>query len=511
MSRALYLVMADRQQSKDQIIREQQAIIESLIAENKKQKERIDYLIRQLFGRKSEKIDPNQLKLLLGLDEEPESDEAEPEDEPPSPPNGSKRKRRRIKDRLPENLPVRTEYIDPPEVQADPDAYVQIGEETLTELSMTQPVYFQQKTVRRKYVKKADRTLPPIIVPARPRLIDNSFASTELLTDMLLKKYTEHLPLYRQAQTLQRRYGIELSYKTMSSWMMSIGNWLQPIAGHMKEDILASGYLQADETVVKYLDPGSGVAQSGYLWAYHAPNTGILFEWHCGRGAEHMKSMLEDFSGDLQCDGYPVYRSFNLSRKEEKRYRLYACWAHARRYFFNARNDSSAAAGILMKIRSLYRIEGDLREENASHEQRAERRSTESRIILARIRESLDKHRCSHLPESLTGKAISYTLNLWDELTAYVDAGHVEIDNNLVENCIRPTAIGKKNWMFFGSPYSGKYSAVIFSILETCRKLGINQALYLHDVLSRLPTITAHETRELTPARWLAKRAQAVA
>lgn len=503
--------MAERQPTKDEIIREQKAIIDSLIAENKKLNERINYLIRQMFGRRSEKLDPNQLKLLLGLDEEPEVDEAEPEDEPPSPPNGSKKKRRLIKDRLPDNLPIRTEYIDPPEVEADPSAYVQIGEESLTELSMTQPVYFQRKIVRRKYVKKADSTLPPVIAPAAPRLIDNSFASIELLIDILLKKYTEHQPLYRQSQTLQRRYGIELGYKTMSGWMMSIGNWLEIIAGHMKEEIRKSGYMQVDETCVKYLDPGSGAAQSGYLWAYHALNIAVLFEWHCGRGAEHMKGMLGDYSGDLQCDGYQAYRSFNLAREEENRYHLYACWAHARRYFFNARSDSRAAAGILMQIKKLYRIERELREANASNHQRAQRRRSESRFILESIKESLDKHSSSCLPQSLTGKAISYTLNLWDELTAYVDAGHVEIDNNLVENCIRPTAIGKKNWLFFGSAHSGKYSAIIFSILETCRKLGINQEEYLHDVLGQLPRIKASEARELTPVRWLAARTALVA
>ena len=219
----------EKEVSKDQIIQEQKEIIEMLIRDNKKFQERIDYLIRQLFGRKSEKLDPDQMKLLLGLDEEPAMEDELPDDDPSPAPPEAKRKRRQIKDRLPENLPVRTEYIDPPEVLAAPDAYHCIGEESLMELSMTQPLYFQRKTIRRKYVKKADRTLPPIIVPAKRRLIENSFASIELLVDIVLKKYTEHLPLYRQSQTLKRRYGIEVSHKTMSGWMMNTGNWLQII------------------------------------------------------------------------------------------------------------------------------------------------------------------------------------------------------------------------------------------------------------------------------------------
>ena len=165
---------------------------------------------------------------------------------------------------------------------------------------------------------------------------------------------------------------------------------------------------------------------------------------------------------------------------------------------------------ILNQIQRLYRIESDLRDSAASHKERAKRRK-ESKIILNDIKESLDHGLSSHRPQSLTGKAISYTLNLWNELIRYADTGHIEIDNNLVENAIRPTAIGKKNWLFFGSPDSGWQSAVIFSILETCRKLGIDQQDYLHGVLAQLPTLTAQQARELTPARWLEKRAQVVA
>jgi transposase len=237
----------------------------------------------------------------------------------------------------------------------------------------------------------------------------------------------------------------------------------------------------------------------------------VVFEWHRGRGAEHLNSMLKTFSGDLQCDGYQPYRSFNLSRDERKRYRLYACWAHARRYFFNAKDDSPFAAQIIMKIKELYRIEAQLRTAKASHKERATCRRKESRQILDEIKISLDQERFNHRPKSLTGKAISYTLKLWDELVRYADTGHIEIDNNLVENCIRPTAIGKKNWLFFGSPDSGWQSAVIFSILETCRKLNIDQGEYLHDLFTQLPTLTAREARQLTPSRWLKKQTAAVA
>ena len=475
-----------------------------LRTENRKLRERIDYLIRQLFGSKSEKIDPRQLMLILGLEEMPQTEEPENDPPPPDPPR-PKSRRRRLKDRLPENLPVRTTVIDPPEVEAAPENYRCIGEETHSELSMTQPVYFIRKTVRRKFVSKDDREQPPIIVPAAPRLIENSFASPELLIDIVLKKYTEHLPLYRQAQTLKRRYGIELSRKTMCSWMWHIGNWLRVIYDEMKEEIRACGYLQADETCVKYIEPGTGHTQSGYLWVYHAPGEGVVFEWHQGRGTECLESMLGGYSGDLQCDGYPPYRIFNLSRAEEDRYRIYACWAHARRKFFDAKDDSETSVEILRRIQELYRIESGLREGAASDEERKLRRK-ESRRILGEIKPLLDRGLTDSRPQSLTGRAVSYTLNLWDELVRYAETGHIEIDNNLVENAIRPTAIGKKNWLFFGSPDSGRQSAIIFSVLETCRKLGVDQQEYLRDVLSQLPSLTVEEARQLTPARWLEKR-----
>jgi len=498
-------------------LREQLALFlqqnEQLRSQNKKLTDQVSYLIRQLFGRKSETLDPNQMLLLLGLDELlAEDSDNNNDDEPPPADNdhAKKRKRRQLKDRLPEDLPVRTEIIDPPEVLQTPDDYECIGEETLTELSMTQPVYFQKKTVRRKYVKKSERSLPPVIVPAEPRLIDNSFASVELIVDIIIKKYCDHLPFYRQAQILQR-YGIELSHKTMSGWMWHIGNWLNPVYQEMKEELRASGYLQVDETCIRYLVPGSGKSHSGYLWVYHAPGLGVLFDWHTGRSALCLENILEGYAGDLQCDGYQAYRTFQSQQAEDLRCRLFACWAHARRYFFNAKDESICSAEVLREIKALYEIETQLRQSGATHEQRKSCRDKEAKPILEKLKSVLDGNVAKHLPQSLTGKAISYTLNLWDELVKYADTGHVEIDNNLVENAIRPSAIGKKNWLFFGSANSGQTSAVIYSILETCRKLDINPNEYITDVLSRLPTLTAKQARDLTPSKWAAKQARAAA
>jgi len=483
-----------------------------LRAENKALRERVDYLIRQLFGRKSEKLNPNQLMLLLGLDEEGSAPVEQPNEEPVvEQVMVPKKKRRQIKERLPENLPVCEEIIDPPEVKAEPEAYRCIGEEVREELTLTPPKYFIRRIIRRKHVRKDDRSLPPVIAPAIPALIENSFASTELLVDIIDKKYIEHLPLYRQSQTLKRRYGIDISHKTMSGWICLVGNRLRIVYDEMKSEIRESGYIQADETAVKYIKPGAGKTKTGYLFAYHAPNIGVIFDWHCSRGAECLGPMLSSYDGDLQIDGYQAYRSFNDARPENERYSIYGCRAHARRKFHDAQNDSELSAEILSKIQALYKIETILRESEASHEERRQARIEQSKPILEEIKEMLDQALFDYRPQSLTGKAVSYTIKLWDNLEAYAETGHIEIDNNLVENAIRPTAIGKKNWLFFGSPDSGQQSAVIFSLLETCRKLGINQREYLTDILAKLPSISAEEARKLTPSSWLASHAEAVA
>ncbi|NCC50060.1 MAG: transposase [Spartobacteria bacterium] len=181
---------------------------------------------------------------------------------------------------------------------------------------------------------------------------------------------------------------------------------------------------------------------------------------------------------------------------------LFACRAHARRYFYKAEDESGFARWMLRQVQLLYRVDTRLRESNAGPALRAAVRQAESTMILQRIEKALKARKFSHLSGSLTGQAVVYTLRLWDQLVRYTQDGRVEIDNNLVENAIRPTAVGKKNWLFFGSENAGWQSAVLFSILETCRKLEINPQEYLLDVLTRLPHMTNQQVRDLTPSKW---------
>ena len=360
---------------------------------------------------------------------------------------------------------------------------------------------------RRKYVRK-DGAGAPVVAPAPEQLIPGSFASASLLARICTGKFADHQPLYRQEQIFARE-NIILSRKTMCGWVWRTANWLRIIYEALRMEVLAAAYLQVDETPIRYICSEHGKTKKGYLWVYLAPGGGVFFEWHAGRGSKCLEDMLGDFDGTIQTDGYAAYESHNGARPDGRKLKLGSCWAHARRGFHRAQDESALSKAVLKDIQELYRIEAELREAGTGAQQRETRRRTESAPMLAAIKGKLEAHRPHHLPQSLTGKAISYALERWDGLTMYVGNGEMEIDNNLVENAIRPSAIGKKNWLFFGSESGGWQNAVMYTVVQNCRMHGINPEEYLKDVLGRLPHIKADEARELTPAKWLAARSPA--
>lgn len=463
-----------------------------------------NHLLNQMFGRRSEKRDPNQLELLPGLGE---SDA--PADEPTAPPPMEqpvgRRQRRKRKPRIPENLPIDEErVIIPDEVRTHPDLYRRIGEETSYELDMKPPRYFRRRLIRPKYVRLDARALPPIIAPLPPRLIPGGYAGVGLLVDIVLKKYLAHLPLYRQEMILRMAHGIELSRKTMTDWVEQVAEWLKPIYNHIAEDLRRSEYLQVDETPVRYLGGEGKGSRKGHLWVYNQPGGAVLYQWYPSRAAVCLSAMLDDFAGTIQTDGYRAYLSYAKDRPELV---VAACWAHARRSFYDARKETTGLANwVLHQIGLLYQVEAALREAQASATLRQRERACTSRMVIKRIHRVLQAKRRAHRPELLITKAINYTLGLWTQLECFLEDGRLEIDTNLVENAIRPTAIGKKNYLFYGAPESGQRSAIIYTIIENCKRLGVPPQEYLHDVLSRLPGMMNHETAELTPANWLAAR-----
>lgn len=475
-----------------------------LATENKLLREKVQYLMKKLFGRSSEKLSPDQMELLFDelrdvhdalerVDEKIEELEEKKE---------SKRgKRKPLSERIPADLPVEEVVIVPAEVQENPTLYKKIGEEILEELDVVPTHFFKRVIIREKYVKIDDRALPPIIAPAPARLIPNSYASAGLIEHIILSKYCDHLPLYRQEFIFKYRFGVEISRKTMGNWMYLIADWFTLIYEALRNEIRESHYIQADETFIKYQDPTKDHCPNGYLWAYHSPGVGVLFEWFASRAADCLDPMLIDYSGLLQTDGYIGYTSWLSNQKHaaEKETIIHAaCWAHARRKFVDA--GDSISRKIVKLIAKLYRIETTLRKNTDLD--RASTRQKQSRPVLEEIKNILDREQPRQLPQSQLGKAIHYTQKRWSALNLYLEHGKLEIDNNLIENAIRPTAIGKKNFLFFGSPGSGQTSAVIYSLIETCRKIDINPADYLRAVLAALPTMMSEQAPDWTPARW---------
>ena len=484
---------------------------EQLKVEVKLLREKVQYLLKKLFGRKSEKLNPDQMELLFAeLYELQEAlDESEVKLEELNEEPSRRGKRKPLKERVPEDLPVETGVIVPEEVQAEPERYKKIGEETLEELDVVPTRFFKRVIIREKYVKVDDRAAAPVIAPAPKRLIPNSYASAGLIRYIILNKYCDHLPLYRQEMALKYRHGIELSRKTMGNWMFLIADWLTMVYEALRREIRQSGYMQIDETYIRYQDPQKDRCPNGYLWAYNSPSAGVLFEWFPSRAAECLDPMLTGYAGHMQTDGYIGYTSWlnDPTHAQEKDAIIHAaCWAHARRKFVEA-PESSTARKIVKLIAKLYRTETWLREHPETD--RAAHRRAHASPVLGRIKEILEREQPRQLPQSNFGKAIGYTLERWDALNLYVEHSPLEIDNNLVENAIRPTAIGKKNFLFFGSPNSGQTSAVIYSLVETCRKLGINPSDYLQELLAALPTMMQSEAADWTPARWKAARNQA--
>ena len=262
------------------------------------------------------------------------------------------------------------------------------------------------------------------------------------------------------------------------------------------------------QTMIEYLEPGNGETKQGYFWTFKRPGGDCFFAWHTSRAATCLHKIIPaDFSGTLQCDGYGAYPAF--ANRHQGKITLAACWAHVRRKFVEAKGAASMHAGfILLQIQHLYRIEAKLRAQNAGPRLRQAVRSAQSRMIIERIGKALItmKRSSCHTPQSAMGKAINYTLSLWPMLQVYLENGRLEIDNNLVENAIRPTAIGKKNWLFIGEAEAGQRSAVFYTIIEACRSRGIDPFEYLRDVFTRMPAMKASDYAQLLPDAWARER-----
>jgi len=466
-------------------------------------RQKLDLVLRKLFGKSSEVLDPAQLELLLGdppgkaLASFPQGDA--PEEAAPS---AARTERKPRRERIPDHLPVVEEVLLPEALKACPDAWRRIGEERSDSLDYQPGKVFIRRLVRPVFVKVADRDAAPVTAKLPPRLQDGLTAAPGLIAHLLVSKYCDHLPFYRQEKILATRHGVDIGRNTMCRWAELATFWLRPLYLRIQEELLESGYLQADETPVKFLAPGTGKTATGYLWTLHRPGGDVLYQWHPGRGHACLDDLLGGFDGILQCDGYAAY---DAHRRKHPDITLAGCWAHVRRKFHEALQiGQTLAAGPLKAIGDLYAIETELRHARAGPYDRATARKQSSAPILEALRHDLVRLRghASITPRSPLGRAIDYALGLWPKLEVFLQHGEVEIDNNGIENAIRPTAVGKKNWLFVGGEDTGERSAVIYTLIESAKRHGHEPYAYLRDLLERLPGMKAAELDALLPANW---------
>ena len=488
---------------RDEMIARRDERIAELEKENFLLSQKVDALVKRIFGKSSEAFDPNQPDLFgftpVGQAEEAGKGCASFSGE------ASRNKSKRREPRFPEDAPVEEVIIDPLEVQAEPESYRCIGEEVSVLHDFTPGTFSLVRTVRRKYVRKGILDAKPLIAPLPPKLQDGCLAAPGLLAHIAVSRFVDHLPYYRQEQIFKTRYRAHIPRQSMVRWMEMIADRLEPLYNLMSEKVLGGDYIQMDETPIRYLDPGNGKTQIGYLWVTATPGADTIFRWKTSRAAQCVKDILPpEFKGVLQTHAYAAYGSF---AKAHPHVTMAGCMAHARRKFFQAREQKPAVANfILSHIAGLYRVESSLRNGKAGPMLREAMRASASRAILERLGRALKILRPRFLPQSNMGKAIAYALSIWPSLQVYLTAGRVEIDNNFVENAIRPTAIGKKNFLFIGAAEAGKKTAILYTIVESCRRRGIDPLAYLRDVLTRIPRYTNHTVHELTPENWAKAR-----
>ena len=337
------------------------------------------------------------------------------------------------------------------------------------------------------------------MLPAR--VIPQSGAGPGLLAHILMSKYVDHLPLYRLEQ-IAARSGVELPRQKQCRWVEQCAHPLLTVHHQLKHSILASGYVQVDETPVEVLDADQGgKAAQFYLWTYHASNQKMIrFDFNLSRGRTSPDAFFpRHWSGVLQSDGYELYSALIRDRKLGTHI---GCMAHLRRHLVDAIDGGGTiVAELLADIGKLYGLEKRAREASFSHRQRAYLRHAYARPILKSLQQRFVALKDSELPSGALGKAAAYALNHWPQIVRYAKArfGYVNIDNNPIERGIRPTKLGMKNWMFIGHPDAGWRSAVIYSITGTCKLLGVNPESYFKWVLTQLAAATNHTAKNLLP------------
>lgn len=460
-------------------------------------KEELAELKRLIYGSKSERFTPSsspeQLTLGLAAEEKPAEVKIEKVEYSRVKTPVNKDHKGRLP--LPAHLP-RVEHIIEPEESIEGMSFV--GEEITETLDYIPGKLQVKKYIRKKYAKPHGEG---IVIGSLPsRLIEKGIAETSLLAFLLTSKYADHLPLHRQIEML-KRLGATLPASTVSDWISYSLKAITPLYECLVARVQASTYLQADETPIKVLDKDKkGTTHRGYYWVYHAVKESLVFfDYREGRSREGPSEILKNYKGYLQTDGYGVYDDFG----QKEGITLIHCMAHARRYFEKALgNHKEAAEHALKQIQELYKVERRCREAGITGEERKQIREEEATTVLEGLHNWMVEQYERVNPSSALGEAISYSLKRWKGLTHYISNGDLEIDNNLIENAIRPVAIGRKNYLFAGSHEAAQRAAIMYSLFACCKKNNVNPQEWLIDVLNRISDHSINRIEELLPNKW---------
>lgn len=484
-------------EQKDLTLKQQESSIKQKDATILTQKQWIEQMQRMLFGSKSERfiknpVDPKQLHLSF--------EELDAKNNTHDDPDQTVKNLVQIKvvkpsnhkgrNKLPETLEEKEIIIEPEE---DIKGLKKIGEERTEILEHIPASFFKLVIIRPKYEKPNQNGVLIAEMPSRP--IARCLAGNMLLGSILVNKYVDHLPLYRQRQIFKRA-DIEIAPSTIDSWVLQLGFLLEPLYDAMVRALKNASYLQADETPTRVLDKQKkGTTHQGYYWAYHDPlKKMVVFDYQKGRNKDAPRKILDDFEGYLQTDGYASYNQYKL----KKTVTHLACWAHARRYFEKALDqDRSRAEHAMESIQQLYVVEREIA--GLSPEEIKKLRLEKSLPIINELGKWISQEYKKVLPSSLIGKAFTYSINLWDSLQAYLYDGNLLIDNNPIENSIRPNALGRKNYLFAGSHEGAKRTAMFYSFFGTCKMNGVNPQKWISKVLEVIADHKVNKLYELFP------------
>jgi transposase len=455
-------------------------------------------LKKLVFGSRSERFqpqDPGQLTLALNQQQAPAAT--------PLPPQQISYQRQKSATGkqagrlpLPAHLPRKQVILEPEGV--DTSLWRKIGQEVTEELDYTPCSFFVRQYVRPKYAHPSGEGILIAQLPDRP--IAKGVAGPALIAHLIASKFLYHLPVERQAEKFKRE-GVALPVSSLHNWIKAACRLLEPLYQVHRGQVLCSDYLQLDESPIQVLDKAKkGGTHRGWHWVSHAPEQGlVLFDYRPGRGREGPQELLKDFKGYLQTDGYSVYEDF----AGKQGITLLGCMAHARRKFVEAeKNDPQRAAYVLGQLQKLYALEREAKEEQLDQPALLTLRQQQALPVLEQLKTWLEENYQQVTPKSPIGQAIAYALPRWEKLSAYVSDARLRIDNNLVENAIRPLALGRKNYLFCGSHEGARRAAMLYSFMGTCKMHQINAEQWLTDVLGRIASHPVNKLEHLLPANW---------